>query len=70
MIKTILRYLGTSTMLRNGNISSTLNYLGVSTLLNATVSTETVTPPVITNDVLLESGSFRLLENGDKLLLG
>lgn len=24
----------------------------------------------ITDDVLLESGSFRLLENGDKLLLG
>lgn len=24
----------------------------------------------VTDDVLLESGSFRLLENGDKLLLG
>lgn len=70
MIKTVLRYLGVSDILRTGSIMATLNGLSITTNLKTIVSVDSSTPGPATDDLLLESGSFRLLENGDKLLLG
>ncbi len=69
MIRTILNYLGVRTELRSGQITATLNSTNIQTRLDVIV--QPVAPPVsLTDDLLIESGSFFLLENGDKLILG
>ena len=50
--------------LKRGGIVEELKTGHIVSVIKVIISGDT------TDDVLLESGSFRLLENGDKLLLG